>query len=60
MDWKSWLKLRDIRDMLYFKPCNFTLNTSENFVLTDILLNKNTSADATINFSNFACYKQFQ
>ena len=27
MDWKRGLKLRDIRDMLYFKLCNFTLNT---------------------------------
>ena len=36
MDWKRQLKLRDIRDTLYdyFKPCNFTLNALENFVLT--------------------------
>ena len=27
MDWKRRLKLHDIRDTLYFKPCNFTLNT---------------------------------
>ena len=26
--------LCDIRDTLYFKPCNFILNTLEDFVLT--------------------------
>ena len=52
------LKLRDIRDTLYFKPCNFTLSTLEDFVLTTV--NKKTNVDATINFSNFVCHKQVQ
>ena len=34
MDSKRKLKLRDIRDTLYFKPCNFNLNTLEDFALT--------------------------
>ena len=34
MDWKRYLILRDILDTLYFKPCDFTLNTLEDFVLT--------------------------
>ena len=58
MDWKRELKLRDIRDtLIYFKPCNFTLNTLEDFVLT-YCGNKKTNVNATINFSNFVCHKQ--
>ena len=58
MDWKRKLKLRDIRDTLYFKPCNFTLNTLEDFVLT--YRNKKTNVDTPINFLNSVCYKQVQ
>ena len=50
-------KLRDIRDMLYFKPCNFTLSTLYR-TLHCHSLNKNKNVDATIDFFNFACYNK--
>jgi hypothetical protein len=34
MDWKRTLKLHNIRDTLYVEPCNFTLNPSQDSVLT--------------------------